>query len=92
MLVSDLADPMAPERIFGELTGADIAVDVLVNNAGYAISKTFSESSWHEQADLIQVMATAVAHFCHLFVPAMVERGYGRVLNVASLAVYAPPE
>ena len=91
VLVSDLADPNAPERIFGELTGADIAVDVLVNNAGYAIAKTFSESGWHEQADLIQVMTTAVAHLCHLFVPAMVERGYGRVLNVASLTVYAPP-
>ncbi len=91
VLVSDLADPKAPERIFYELTRAAVAVDALVNNAGYAIARTFSESGWREQADLIQVMATAVAHLCHLFVPAMAERGYGRILNVASLAVYAPP-
>jgi short-subunit dehydrogenase len=91
VLVSDLADPKAPERIFDELSRSAVAVDVLVNNAGYAISETFGKSGWREQADLIQVMGTAVAHLCHLFVPAMVKRGYGRILNVASLAVYAPP-
>ncbi|MFQ5874550.1 MAG: SDR family NAD(P)-dependent oxidoreductase [Dehalococcoidia bacterium] len=90
VLVSDLADPKAPERIFDELSRSAVAVDALVNNAGYAISETFSESSWHEQADLIQVMSTAVAHLCHLFAPAMAKRGYGRILNVASLTVYAP--
>ena len=90
VLVSDLADPKAPERIFDELSRSAVAVDALVNNAGYAISETFSESSWREQADLIQVMSTAVAHLCHLFAPAMAKRGYGRILNVASLTVYAP--
>jgi len=91
VLVSDLADPKAPERIFDELSRSAVAVDVLVNNAGYAIPETFSESGWLEQADLIQVMSTAVAHLCHLFAPAMAKRGYGRILNVASLTVYAPP-
>ena len=90
VLVFDLADPKAPERIFDELSRSAVAVDALVNNAGYAISETFSESSWREQADLIQVMSTAVAHLCHLFAPAMAKRGYGRILNVASLTVYAP--
>ncbi len=90
VLVSDLADPKAPERIFDELSRSAVAVDALVNNAGYAISETFSESSWRKQADLIQVMSTAVAHLCHLFAPAMAKRGYGHILNVASLTVYAP--
>ena len=90
VLVSDLADPKAPERIFDELSRSAVAVDALVNNAGYAISETFSESSWREQADLIQVMSTADAHLCHLFAPAMAKRGNGRILNVASLTVYAP--
>ncbi|MCH7473585.1 MAG: SDR family NAD(P)-dependent oxidoreductase [Gemmatimonadetes bacterium] len=85
------ADPKAPERIFDELSRSAVAVDALVNNAGYAISETFSESSWREQADLIQVMSTAVAHLCHLFAPAMAKRGYGRILNVASLTVYVEP-
>lgn len=91
VLASDLADPKAPERIFDELARATVAVDALVNNAGYAIAERFSESNWRQKADLIQVMATAVAHLCHLFAPAMVERGYGRILNIASLTVYAPP-
>jgi len=62
----------------------------LINNAGYALSGRFLQSNWEEQARLIQVLATGPAHLVHLYLPRMVERGYGRVLSVASIAAFAP--
>ena len=94
VIAADLTDPRAPKAIFDELARAGIAVDVLVNNAGYGLgSTTYVKSTWQQQADFIQVMMTAVAHLTHLFLPGMVERDFGRIIHVASLAglVYGAP-
>lgn len=90
VMVADLADPAAPQRLFDALAKDGVRIDALVNNAGYAILSTFSQTAWQEQAQLLQVMATSVAQLCHLFLPGMLERGYGRIINVASLAAYTP--
>ncbi|MFP4002681.1 MAG: SDR family NAD(P)-dependent oxidoreductase [Alphaproteobacteria bacterium] len=90
VLTADLADPSAPDKLAEALHGRGLQVDALVNNAGYGIPKTFLKTSWREQADFIQVMATSVAHLTHLLGPGMVERGFGRIVNVASLAGFAP--
>ncbi|MBZ0267791.1 SDR family NAD(P)-dependent oxidoreductase, partial [bacterium] len=66
-------------------------LDVLVNNAGYGVPEDFLRSPWKTQDDFLRVMVTSVQHLTHTFVPAMRERGWGRVLNVASVAAYAPP-
>jgi short-subunit dehydrogenase len=67
-----------------------VEVDLLVNNAGYMISSYYHEKEWNRHADFIQVMVTAVAQLTHLFLPPMIERGYGRIVNVASLAGLVP--
>ena len=82
----DLAEPEGPAALFDALTQRGIEVDTLVNNAGYGIAKPYAESTWREQADFVQVMVTAVAHLTHLALPGMIERGAGRIVNVASLA------
>lgn len=87
---ADLADPGAPAALQSELASAGVHVDVLVNNAGYGLKKGFVEASWQEHADFVQVMGTSVAETCHRFAPAMVERGWGRIINVSSLAAFAP--
>ena len=92
VITADLADPKIPQRIFEELTRAGVSVDALVNNAGYAISESLLKTPWAEQAALIQVMVTSVTEFCRLFAPGMAERGYGRILNIASIAAFAPPQ
>ena len=89
-LPADLSDPAAPQRISDTLRQQGVDVDVLVNNAGYALREGFCESSWEDHAAFLQVMGISVAELCHRFLPGMKERGYGRIVNVSSLAVFAP--
>lgn len=90
VIVADLADPRSPQRLCDELSRRNIAVDVLVNNAGYGISGQFLASDWPRQAAMLQVMVTAPAELIHRFLPGMIERRYGRIINIASLAALAP--
>ena len=90
IIVADLADPAAPRAIFDEVTARGLRVDALVNNAGYGIPGYFRDTKWDDQAALIQVMVTAPAELCHFFGPCMKARGYGRIINVASVAGHLP--
>jgi short-subunit dehydrogenase len=90
VIAADLADPSAPARIFDEVTRSGIAVDALVNNAGYGLPGGFLRSSWDQHRDFIQVMVTAVAELCYRFAPAMAERERGWIINVASVAGLVP--
>jgi uncharacterized protein len=87
---ADLAQPDAPHQLFVATTAAGVKVDVLVNNAGYGGGGGFRECGWRQHADFIQVMVTAVTRLAHLYLPGMVERGYGRVINVSSVAGLLP--
>jgi short-subunit dehydrogenase len=90
VLPADLADPGACERLVEELAASDLAVDALVNNAGFAVPGSFVNSPWNRHAEFLQVMLTAVVELTHRLLPAMLDRGYGRVINVASLAGLLP--
>ncbi|MFN8177961.1 MAG: SDR family oxidoreductase [bacterium] len=90
VLVEDLADPGAPERIAGVLAQEGIVIDALVNNAGYGLGVPFTRAAWRQEADFLNVLLTSVVHLTHLFVPGMVERRWGRVLNVSSVAAFVP--
>ena len=87
---ADLSDPAAPQRLFDELSQRDLHVDTLVNNAGYGVPGRYLSSDWRAHADFLQVMQTAVAELVWRFLPAMEKAGYGRILNIASLAGLAP--
>lgn len=89
-LAADLVLPDAADELARRVDEAGMRVDVLVNNAGYAVGGHFVDNDWPRHADFLQVMVTAVAHLTHLFVPGMVQRGYGRVINVSSLAALIP--
>ena len=90
VIAADLADPNAPERLCRELQARGLTIDALVNNAGYGIPGAFAASDWPRHAALIQVMVTTAAELTHRLVPGMVARGYGRIINVASLAALVP--
>jgi short-subunit dehydrogenase len=93
VVTADLAEPNAPQALYDQLAQRGLLIDVLVNNAGYGLGVKYTETTWKQQADFLQVLVTSVAHLTHLFVPPMVERGWGRVINVASLAglMYGAP-
>lgn len=87
---ADLVDPSAPETLYASLQAQGVAVDYLVNNAGIAGPALLEEQDWSKHRDFYQLMMTSVAHLCHLFIPPMRARGFGRVINVASVAGRVP--
>jgi hypothetical protein len=89
-IACDLADPGAPKFLRDETARRGIEIDVLVNNAGYGVTGSLVSREWQTHADFIQVMITAPTELCYRFVPAMRERGAGRVINVASFAGLMP--
>jgi len=87
---ADLAEAAAPAAILDHLTAHGRVVDVLVNNAGYGLPGTFAETRWEDQAAFLQVMLQAPTELAHRVLPGMVERRFGRIVNVASLAGLVP--
>jgi len=90
VLPADLADPAAPRQLFDAMQTQGLAVDWLINNAGYGVPGTFEASDWSVHADFLQVLLTAPTELAWLLLPGMRERGYGRIVNVASLAGHVP--
>ena len=87
---ADLSDPEAPNTIYETLQASSIQIDYLVNNAGAAGSDLLEDREWATQQNFFQLMMLSVAHLCHLFIPDMRERGFGRVINIASVAGRIP--
>jgi short-subunit dehydrogenase len=87
---ADLAEPTAPKRIFEQLQARGTKVDVLVNNAGFGAQGPFVELPIERQLEMLRVNISAVTDLTRLFLPRMVERKRGGVLNVASTAGFQP--
>jgi short-subunit dehydrogenase len=87
----DLSDIDAPERIFNYCEENDYEVEVLVNNAGYGIPTSFHETSMEEEEKFIRVLGISVIAMTKIFLSGMIERGYGRIMIVSSVAAFSPP-
>lgn len=83
---ADLSLPGAPLAIQQQLTEAGIEIDYLVNNAGASGPDLMRDRDWDEHEAFFRLMMISVAQMCHLFIPDMQRRGFGRVINVASVA------
>jgi short-subunit dehydrogenase len=90
VIVEDLSDPFAPVRICASLEARLVLVDVLVNNAGYGVPGAYMASPWERHGAMLQVMVVALAELTHRLLPGMIARGYGRIINVSSLAALVP--
>jgi len=90
VIAEDLADPEAPARLVEAINAQGLIVDGLVNNAGFSRTTGFLATDPDQHAAMIRVMLTAPIALSRLLLPGMVERGFGRVLNVASLAGAMP--
>ncbi len=90
ILATDLTEPGAPAYLLDQTTRADIQVGVLVNNAGFGQYGMFAENDLEECLRQIQLNVTALTHLTRLYLPAMMERKNGRILNVASTAAFQP--
>ncbi|MFT5889071.1 MAG: short-subunit dehydrogenase [Zhongshania sp.] len=90
-IAADLSDSAAPRAVMAYANELGLNIDLLVNNAGLSGNKKFVATPWVELAGEIQLMMTAVTELAHLVAPAMIERKWGRIINVSSLAAFAPP-
>lgn len=90
VIVDDLADREAPARICSGIEARGLKIDALVNNAGYGVPGSYLSNSWHTHEAFLQVMVIAVGELTYRLLPGMVERHYGRIVNVASLAGLVP--
>ena len=91
VMPADLAQHQAPQQLCDEIARAGLTVDALVNNAGFGVPGAFDAARWNAHVDLLQVMVVAVAELTYRLLPGMIERRYGRIINVASLAGMLPP-
>lgn len=87
---ADLADPEAPAALHARTRELGLGLDFVVNNAGFGVPGYYARTSWTDQRDFLQVLLVAVAHLTHLVLPGMIERRFGRIVNVASLAGLVP--
>jgi uncharacterized protein len=90
VLPADLSLPETPGQIFEKLSARKISVDILVNNAGFGLNGAFAKLSPARQLEMLRVNITALTELTGLFLPGMIERRRGGILNVGSVAGFLP--
>jgi len=90
VITADLSLPASPPQIFDELQSRGIVVDVLVNNAGFGLHGGFADLPLARQLEIVQVNVAALVALTGLFLPGMLARERGGILNVGSVAGFLP--
>ena len=90
VLPADLADAAGAERVAARLADSSRPVEVVVNNAGFGLHTDFDLSPIEDELRLLEVLVTAPLRLSHAALRAMVSRGHGTIINVTSIAAYAP--
>jgi uncharacterized protein len=88
VLASDLGEPGAAARLFEGVAALGLEVETLINNAGFGLTGRFAELDGARQLEMIDLNVRALTELCHIALPAMLERGKGGILNVASTAAF----
>ena len=86
----DLAEVNAADAIMEKIRSWGLSVDVLINNAGFNEAGCFTNTDLEKELDMIQIHIKALTALTKLFLPGMIERGHGRILNVGSTGSYMP--
>ncbi|WP_136468843.1 SDR family NAD(P)-dependent oxidoreductase [Flagellimonas onchidii] len=89
-IVKDLSNPDAPKEIFEEIQQKGIQIHYLINNAGFGLRGKFHELSWERQQQMINLNMVALTELMYLFLPEMIARNSGKILNTSSTASFLP--
>jgi len=89
-IAEDLSHPDAPRRISERVHTLGLTIDYLINNAGIAGPDFIEERDWNRQRTYFELMLISYAALCHAFVPGMLAQGFGRIINVSSMAARIP--
>ena len=90
VIPKDLSKQNAGKEIFNELKNENINIDILINNAGFGIFDNYWNVELNDEQNMLQVNIMALAELTNLFAKDMVNRGGGKILNVASTAAFQP--
>lgn len=90
VLAHDLIKEEEVQKVYDEVKQQNLTIDVLINNAGYGDYGEFVSGDWSKLQGMILLNVLATTHLCHLFLPSMIARGQGQILNVASTAAFQP--
>jgi uncharacterized protein len=86
----DLSDPSAPTSLFDQLARTEISIDILINNAGFGTFGEFAKMTEGDILGQIDLNIRALTELTRLFVPAMIAKRNGKIMNVASVAGLLP--
>lgn len=86
VFMADLSQAGAARQLAVDVMAARPAVDVLVNNAGATVTKGFAGTSLDEQVAFLELTVVSPAALAHAFLPGMLARGWGRIINISSIA------
>ncbi len=89
-IAADLADSHVPPQLFSATEESGLAIDILINNAGFGYNGEFAKGDAACQRQMVDLNCAAVVHLTRLFLPRMIERRRGYVMIVASTAAYQP--
>jgi short-subunit dehydrogenase len=90
VVVQDLSEVGASEAILNAIAATGRPIDMLVNNAGFSIAESFAAVPWSRQRDFLMTLVVNACGLAHGVIPGMVAQGQGRIINVASMAAFAP--
>lgn len=90
VLVKDLSPDHSPKEVFEATETANLPVDILINNAGFGHFDLFTDSAWEKEDRMIRLNISALTHLTKLYLPGMIARGSGRIMNVSSVASFIP--
>lgn len=89
-IAADLSQTDSAQRVFDQIEKEQIAVDILINNAGIASYGNFAETDLQRELRMMQINMISPVHLAKLFLRPMLARKHGRIVNVSSLAGYQP--
>ncbi len=90
VLSCDLTEPGAVQQLFEQIEQQSLTVDVLVNNAGFGDYGKFASGDWEKLQGMILLNVLALTQLSRLFLPGMIQRGSGQILNLGSTAAFQP--
>lgn len=90
VIPADLSQKGACLKLAEEVKSRGLTVDILINNAGFATYGPLEETDRQTTLDMIEVNVTSLTDLTHLFLPQMLERKHGRIMNLASTAAFQP--
>ena len=90
VVVQDLGENGAAQKVYDAVQDLGLTIDILINNAGLGLHGYFHEQPWEKLQNMLKVNIETLTHLTHLFLPQMLGRGRGAIMNVSSIAGFVP--